>query len=133
MKVRMKSWKLQAHKQGFFGAGQVSWNRSTLINTSCTTYESRAPKRKIFLFFLQDIVENCISSENLTHKCIQTGKFFPMLECFLSIFKKDRRNLSPSPFLVALQSWFIFLKEAHTALIFSSRQCPNSAKIHFRF
>ena len=53
----MLSWKLQAHNQGFFGAGQVSWNRSTLINTSCTTYKRRAPQRKIFLFFLQDILK----------------------------------------------------------------------------
>ena len=63
-----------------------------------------APQGKIFLFFLQDIVENCTSSENLTHKCTQTGQFFPILEYFLSIFKKYRGNLPSSPILVALQS-----------------------------
>ena len=45
------------HNQGFFGAGQVSCNRSTMINTSCTTYKRRAPQGKISLFFLQDILK----------------------------------------------------------------------------
>ena len=42
---------LQACNQELFWAEQVSWNRGTLINTSCTIYKRRAPQGKIFLFF----------------------------------------------------------------------------------
>ena len=38
---------------GIFEVGQVCWNRSTLINTSCITYERRAPQGKTL--FLQGI------------------------------------------------------------------------------
>ena len=59
---------------------------------------------KILLIFYSRYCLNCISSKNLTPKWTQTGQFFAILEYFLSIFKKDRRNLPPSPFVVALQS-----------------------------
>ena len=39
--------------QEFFGAGQVSWNRGTSINTTCTTYKIRVPAGKNFLDFSQ--------------------------------------------------------------------------------
>ena len=42
---------LQACNQELFWAEQVSWNRGTSINTSCTIYKRRAPQGKIFLFF----------------------------------------------------------------------------------
>ena len=42
--------KLQAHKKGFFEAGQVSWNRNPLINTSCATYKRMAALGKILNF-----------------------------------------------------------------------------------
>ena len=58
MKVRMKvKLKVTGHNQRFFGAGQASWNKSTLINTSYTTYKRRAPQGRIFLFFLEDILK----------------------------------------------------------------------------
>ena len=63
-KTQILRWKLGKVKlkvagahQRFFGAGQVSLNRRTLINTSCTRYKRRAPQGKIFLFFLQDILK----------------------------------------------------------------------------
>ena len=59
---------------------------------------------KNFLAFSSRYSLNCISSENLTPKCTETGQFFPILVYFLSISKKDRGNLPPSPFLLALQS-----------------------------
>ena len=44
---------------GFFdvvlGAEQISWNRGTLMNTSCTTYKRREGKN--FLVFLQNILK----------------------------------------------------------------------------
>ena len=87
---------------------------------------------KNFLVFSSRYSLNCISSENLTLKCTQTGQFFPILEYFLPNFKKDRENLPPFPFLVALQSYFFFLKRGWYRTNFSSRQCSNSAKINFR-
>ena len=61
----MLSWKLQAHNQGFFVAGQVSWNRNTLIKTSCTSctliktsaLQKKGSAGKNFLVFLQDILK----------------------------------------------------------------------------
>ena len=63
--------------------------------------QKNATQVKIFLFLVQDILKNCILDENLTHRCTQTGQFFPKLGYFLSVLKKDRGNLPLSPFLVA--------------------------------
>ena len=124
-KVKLKATGAQP---GIFRGRKGSWNRSTLIHTSCTTYK----RRKNFLVFFFKIFLKLHFKWELTPKCIQTWQFFPILEYFFSIFKNDRGNLAPSPFLDALQSYFLFLNEADTAQVFSSRQCPNSAKNHFR-
>ena len=52
--------KVTGAHQGFFGAGQVSWNKSTLIKMSRTTYKGRAPQAKVSLFFLQDIFKTAL-------------------------------------------------------------------------
>ena len=39
----------------FFKAVEVSWNRDSLINVSCTTYNRKIPHGKKLVFFLQDI------------------------------------------------------------------------------
>ena len=54
MKVKLK---VTGRNQEFFGAGQVSWNRGTSINTSCTTHKRRAPQEKILLFFPENILK----------------------------------------------------------------------------
>ena len=59
---------------------------------------------KKFLVFSSIYSENCISSENLTPKRTKTGQFFPILQYFLSIFKKDEGNLPPFLFKVNLFS-----------------------------
>ena len=83
-------WKLQVRTKNFFGAEQIFWNRDTSINTSCASYKRRALQGEIL-----------ISIENLTHRCTQTGEFFPKLGYFLSIWKDNRGGLPPSPLLVA--------------------------------
>ena len=40
----------QARDQGFFGAGEVSWNRGTSINVSWTTYKKSPFRRKCWCF-----------------------------------------------------------------------------------
>ena len=50
-KIRMT---VTGAKPGIFETKQVSWNRETLINTSCMTYKRRSLQGKIFVFFLQD-------------------------------------------------------------------------------
>ena len=66
--------------------------------------QKKASAGENFLVSSSRCSENCILNENLIPKCTQTRQFFPILEYFLSIFKKDRENLLPSPFLAALQS-----------------------------
>ena len=41
---------VQVPNQDIFGAGEVAWNRGTLINVSCTTSKRRAPQGKILVF-----------------------------------------------------------------------------------
>ena len=53
-KVKMK---VRQATRFFFGAEQISWNRGTLINTSCATYKRRTPQGKMFVFFLQDALK----------------------------------------------------------------------------
>ena len=72
-----------------------------------------------------------MSVENLTHRCTQTGHFFPKLGYFLSILKRQRRPPT-LPLASCVPKLIYFLNEdADIALIFSSWQCPNSAKRHF--
>ena len=44
----------QARNQEFFRAGEVSWNKSTLINNPSTTHERKVPQEIILGFFLLD-------------------------------------------------------------------------------
>ena len=83
---------------------------------------------KYFLVFSSGYSLNCISSENLNSKCTKTGQFFPILGYFLSIFKKDKGNLPPSPFLVALQSLFIFLKRGPCRTNFFFKEMSRFSK-----
>ena len=80
------SWKLQAHRQEFFWAEQVSWNRGTSINISCTPYKRRAPQGKIFLFFSKIFLN---LNDSLTHRCSQTGQYFPKLLIFVYFQKRQ--------------------------------------------
>ena len=133
MEVRMKvKLKVTGAQSGIFWGRTGFSEQKHFDKHFMHNIQKKSSAGKNFFVFSSRYSLNYISSENLTPKCKQTGQFFPILEYFLSIFKKDRGNLPPSPFLVALQSWFVFLKEADTALNFSSRQCPNSAKIHFQ-
>lgn len=45
---------LQACNKEFFGAGEVFWNKGTLISISSATHEIKAPQGKMFEFFLLD-------------------------------------------------------------------------------
>ena len=47
----------QACNQEFFGAGEVSWDRGTLINVSCTTFKRKDPEGNTMLLFLQDTLK----------------------------------------------------------------------------
>ena len=47
----------QVRNLKFFGAGEVSWNRDSSINISCTTYNRKAPQGKKLLLFLQDTLK----------------------------------------------------------------------------
>ena len=71
MKVRMTVTGAQPGR-----AEQVSWNRGTLINTSCTTDKRRAAQGKIFVFYLQD---------NLKTGFRMNSEFFPKSGHFLYV------------------------------------------------
>ena len=47
---------------------------------------------KTIMNFSPRCSSNCISKQNLTHGCAQTGQSFPKSRHFLSIFKKDRET-----------------------------------------
>ena len=69
--------------------------------------------------------------DNLTHRCRQTGHFFPKLVYFLSILKRQGRPPTfPLGSFTPKLLYFLNL-EADTAVIFSAVECPNSAKLHF--
>ena len=59
------------------------------------TYKRRALQGETFVFFLQGTLKNCISIENLTHRCKQTGQFFTKLGYFLSILKDNSGGTLP--------------------------------------
>ena len=86
---------LQLRNQEFFGTEKISWRRDASINTSCVTYKKRALQGETFAFFPQGTLKNCISIENLTHRCKQTGQFFTKLGYFLSILKDNRGDTLP--------------------------------------
>ena len=83
-------WKVRIRVIGAQGR-TFFWNRDTSINNS---YTRRAPQGK-FLCFSSKIplkLHNCISNENLTHRCTQTKQFF--------LFSKrtwETSALPPSP------------------------------------
>ena len=66
---------------------------------------------KIFLAFSSRYPLNCISSENLTPKCTQTGQFFPILEYFLPILKKRQGKLPTLPLSSCASKLIYFLKK----------------------
>ena len=76
------------------GADQVSWNRGTSINTTCTKYKRRTPQEKNYVFFLQNTLETAFQMRIDANK---QGNFFPKSGHFLSVFKKDRGDLPPLP------------------------------------
>ena len=49
--------------------------------------QKKGPAEKNFGVFSPRHSQNCILIENLTHRCIQTGHFFPKSGHFFSIFK----------------------------------------------
>ena len=79
-KFKMKSWKLQVRNQDFFGKGQISWNRRTLINTPyARPQKEELRKEKCSCLFSKRYPQNRISNTNLTHICTRTVQFFSKL------------------------------------------------------
>ena len=64
--------KLQAHKRGFFGAGQVSWKRNPLI----------------FLIFLQDILKTAFQVRIQPINARKQGIFFKTRLLFVCFQKR---------------------------------------------
>ena len=117
-KTQILGWKLEwkvklkvaGAKPGIFGGRTGFLKQKHFDKHFMYNIQKKSSAGKNFLVFSSRYSLNCISSENLTLKCTQTGQFFPILEYFLPNFKKDRGNLPTFPFLVALQSYFFFLK-----------------------
>ena len=47
----------RVRKKKYFMAGEVSWNQGTLINILSKNTSKKTPQRKIWEFFLLDILE----------------------------------------------------------------------------
>ena len=81
---------------GIFRVGEISWNRSTSIKVSCTTYKRKAPRGNILVFFK--------SAFKWEFNRTQTGHFFPKLghkvckiRALLLYFQKRQGRPLPLP------------------------------------
>ena len=107
MKVRIKvNLKVTGAQPGIFRGRTGFLEQKHFDKHFMHDIQKKGSVGKNFLVFSSRYSLNCISSENLSpaHKMHTNRQFFPILEYFLSISKKDRGNLPPSPFLVVLQS-----------------------------
>ena len=63
-KLRTIMQLIGTRKQGFFRAGEFSWNESTLINILSTIHQKKASREN---FLSSKCSYNCISNETFTH------------------------------------------------------------------
>ena len=87
---------LQVRSQEFSRAGEISCNRSILINILRTAQKNN-PNRKNLCWFLSKMLLKLHFKWKLNHSCIQPGHIFPKLEHFLqnqgTLKKKGTKRL----------------------------------------
>ena len=122
-KVRMRVTGAQPET----GADQVSWNRGTSINTTCTKYKRRTPQEKNFVFFLQNTLETAFQMRIDAHK---QGNFFQNQGTFC-LFSKETGETSLLSPASSAPKLIYFLKRGWYSTSFFFMAISKFSKISF--
>ena len=117
----------------FLGAGQVSWNRGTSKNTSCTIHKRRAPQGKMFLFLLQDILKTAFKMRIELIDAHRQSNVFQNQGAICLFSKAIGETSHPSPFQLQAEVNLFSLKRLRQHLFFLYGNDQVQQKFTFDF